>query len=74
MPEQELGRVLKEIYDSAPKGYKVLNVQFFGIKYAEAITKHEYRISKIVKASGLNKSYAGEIRKGIKLARYVVPK
>jgi len=74
MPEKELGKVLKDMYDSAPSGYKVLNVQFFGIKYADAITKHGYRISEIIKAAGLNKSYAGEIRKGIKLSRYVIPK
>lgn len=74
MKEVELGRILKTMYDKAPDGYQVANIHLFGVKYASVILKNNYRVSKIVNASGINPSYATEVSKGIKLSRYVVPK
>jgi hypothetical protein len=74
MNESELGRTLREMYDNAPKGYQVANIHLFGIKYASIILDNNYKISDIIHASGINKSYVTEVSKGIKLAQYVVPK
>lgn len=74
MTENELGRILREMYDKAPYGYQVANIHFFGVKYAPIIIKNNYSIKNIVSSSGLNLSYATEVNKGIKLSEYVVPK
>ena len=70
----ELGKELKKMYNNAPTGYQVANIHFFGVVYAEIINENNYRISEIVDAAGINKSYTTEVSKGIKLSRYVVPK
>lgn len=74
MTVNELGRKLMEMYENAPKGYQVANIHLFGVKYAEVINQYDYKVSDIINASGIKKSYAAEVSKGIKLARYVVPK
>lgn len=74
MTENELGSILKQMYDKAPTGYQVANIHFFGVKYASTILKNNYLVSNIVGASGLNKSYTTEVNKGVKLSRYVMPK
>lgn len=74
MTVNELGAILKRMYNSAPNGYQVANIHFFGVKYASIILRNNYKISEIINASGLNTSYATEVSKGIKLSKYVVPK
>jgi hypothetical protein len=74
MTVNELGRILREMYDKAPKGYLVANIHFFGVKYASEILKNNYKVADIVTASGLNQSYLTEVNKGIKLSKYVVPR
>lgn len=71
MNQYELGNILRDMYNGAPKGYKVTNIHLFGIKYADIITRNNYSVKEIVKSSGLNESYATEVSKGIKLSRYV---
>ena len=74
MTENQLGRILKEMYDNAPDGYQVANIHLFGIKYANVILENNYKATDIIRSSGLNKSYATEVSKGIKLSRYVIAK
>ncbi|WP_425805577.1 hypothetical protein ACHOLT_02545 [Desulfitobacterium sp. Sab5] len=74
MTENELGAILREMYDGAPGGYQVANIHLFGIKYASDILENNYKATDIVRASGINSSYATEVSKGIKLAKYVEPK
>lgn len=74
MTENELGRILKEMYDNAPQGYHVANIHLFGVKYASIILENNFKIRDVIRASGLNESYATELSKGIKLSRYVIPK
>lgn len=74
MTENQLGQILKEMYENAPKGFKVANIHFFGVKYAKTIMDSGYSPSDIIRASGINPSYSTELSKGIKLARYVVPR
>jgi len=71
MKTSELGRVLKEMYKSAPEGEAVTMIHLFGIKYAEIIISSEFTAREIVTEAGLNDSYATEVRKGIKISRYV---
>ncbi|WHY87065.1 hypothetical protein QNH39_04165 [Neobacillus novalis] len=74
MTVNELGGILKQMYNSAPHGYQVANIHLFGIKYASIIHRNNYKVSDIINISGLNRSYATEVSKGIKLSKYVVPK
>ena len=74
MSENELGRILKGMYDNALKGYQVANIHFFGVKYASIILENNFKATDIVRASGINLSYATEVSKGIKLSKYVMPK
>ena len=74
MTENELGRILKDMYDNAPQGYQVANIHFFGVKYASIILNNNFKATDIIRASGINSSYATEVSKGIKLSRYVVPR
>lgn len=74
MTENELGKILKEMYDNAPDGYQVANIHLFGVKYASIILENKFKATEIVHASGINSSYATEVSKGVKLSRYVIPK
>ena len=69
MEMQELADILREMYDTAPEGEKVLRLHLFGIKYAAEL--YEFRISDVVKRAGLHRSYNTEISKGRNLAKYV---
>ena len=71
MSEYELGQILKEMYDNAPKGEAVAFIHIFGIKYADIIRDSGYSSANIVDASGLPKSYCTEVTKGMKLSKYV---
>lgn len=68
MSIEELAQLLQTMYDTAPLGYKVTMIHLFGIRYAEAIGS---RARQIVAATDLPASYATEVSKGRKLARYV---
>ena len=74
MTENELVRILKEMYEGAPKGYQVANINLFEVKYASIISDNNFKSTDIIRASGINLSDATELSKGIKLARYGVPK
>lgn len=74
MTENELGRILKEMYDNAPQGYQVANIHLFGVKYASIILENNFKATDIIRASRLNPSYATEVSKGVKLSRYVIPR
>jgi len=74
MTENELGKILKEMYENAPAGYQVANIHLFGVKYSSIILNNNFKATDIIRASGINQSYATEVSKGIKLARYVIPK
>lgn len=74
MTEMQLAENLKDMYENAPKGDQVAHIHLFGIKYADIILKNGYKATDIIRKSGLNKSYATELSKGIKLAKYVLVK
>ncbi|WP_446681808.1 HTH-like domain-containing protein [Cohnella cellulosilytica] len=74
MNVQKLGQILNEMYNKAPNGDRVTNIHLFGIKFAEIILKNHFSVKSIVECSGINVSYAAEVSKGVRLARYVTPK
>ena len=68
---EELIAIIKEMYENAEPKEQVVNIHMFGIKYAEAIKNNKIKISKIIEAAGMGKSYAVEVSKGIKLSKFV---
>ncbi|WP_396137271.1 hypothetical protein [Flavobacterium sp.] len=74
MTIKELGRELREMYLNAPKGDAVAMIHLFGIMYADEISNFENAKNEIIQVSGISQSYITELSKGIKLAKYVIPK
>lgn len=74
MTEMKLAEILKDMYENAPRGEQVAHIHLFGIKYADEINTNNLKSIDIIRRSGINKSYATELSKGIKLSKYVVPK
>jgi len=74
MTENELDKILKEMYENAPQGCQVANFHLFGVKYTKIIKNSNQKAADIIKASGIHTSYTTELSKEIKLARYVVSK
>ncbi|MGB4439546.1 MAG: hypothetical protein WBJ13_10080 [Sedimentibacter sp.] len=71
MTEKQLGKILKEMYDNAAEGYENTNILLFGIEFASVILERNFKSTDIVRASGLHPSYSIELRKGVKLSKYV---
>ena len=63
---------MKRMYNGAHDGEKVVQIHLFGIKYAEDLA--DLDIKAVVKVAGLSEPYGTEVRKGMKLARYVTLK
>ena len=74
MTENELGKILKYMYENAPSGEKTTMIHLFGVKYAEVIERSNLDKQQIMKSSGLPPSYYTEVVKGIRLAKHVVAK
>jgi 5-methylcytosine-specific restriction protein B len=73
MTEKDLGKILKEMHDKAEEGFESTNILLFGIEFAQIILKQNYKPTSIVRASGLHPSYSIELRKGVKLSKFVRP-
>jgi hypothetical protein len=71
---EQLGTILRRMYDEAPTGEKVANIHLFAIKHAADIKDAGLTAGDVVKAAGIRTSYGAEVSKGINLAKYVVPK
>lgn len=74
MNVHELGRTLNEMYHNAPKGETVAMIHLFGVKYAAEIEAADGSCKDIAIAAKISVSYGTEIAKGVRLARYVMPK
>ena len=64
---EELGSILKEMYNSPDNSGKVTAIHLFGIKYGEIIKKNGYTATAIVEAAGINDSYHVEVTKGLRI-------
>jgi hypothetical protein len=71
MEPEELGAILREMYNNAPKGEAVASIHLFGVRHAEELRNCGATPKNIAKLAGMSESYGVEINKGIKLARYV---
>lgn len=60
---------LRDMYNNAPDKERVTFIHLFGIKYAQEVDSMS--IPELVKESGISKSFATEVYKGIRLAKYV---
>jgi len=74
MTKNELGQILKDMYNNAPKGETAAMIHLFGIKYSEKIKESKVSFKDIAIAAGIGESYGTEISKGAKLANYVTIK
>ena len=73
----KLGKILHDMHHNAPLGEKEAAVHLFGIKCAEEIEEAKINgtpVVKIVKWAGIRYSLHTEVRKGMKLAKYVTVK
>ena len=71
LTERQATQLLREAYENAPVGAKMLSIQLFGIRYADQL--EEMSLSRLaLEATG--KELGVELRYGVKLARHVVLK
>ena len=69
MTSEQLSAELKRRYDVAPKREVALSIHLFGIEFAEELAGQS--INEIAERGTGHKSYGTEIRKGMRLAKYV---
>lgn len=67
MDKNELGAILKDMYQSANDGEKVAMIHLFGMKYGDEVKKIS-SFREMTKLAGIQESYATEISKGSKIA------
>ena len=72
MTTEELARELRDAIHGADAGGKVVAIHLFGIRYAEALDGRN--LHDLAARAGLGKSWATEIRKGVRLAEHVMLK
>ena len=71
LTERQAIQLLREAYENAPVGEKMLSIQLFGIRYAEQLKGMNLgRLA--LEATG--KELGVELRYGVKLAGYVILK
>ena len=69
MTTNEAAQILSEMYMTAPEGDKTTQIHLFGIKYNRDL--EGLPIQQIVDQSRIGHTYASEVYKGIRLAKYV---
>lgn len=74
MTSMELIAILKQWYHNPPEGETATMVHLFGIMYADEIRECGTSIEDITVHAGLSTNYAAEVRKGMRLRKYVEPK
>ncbi len=73
MTKRQLAKELRDSYDKAKRNEATLAVHLFGIKYAHIIREEGFTSKEIVEEAGMDKGYAAELSKGMKLSAYVKP-
>ena len=72
--EYTFAALLKEMYDSAPRGKKMLAIHLFGIIHGASIQASGARGSEIAKLAFPDRKLEPEVNYGINLSRYVMLK
>lgn len=68
MQIEKLGHLLADVVRKAPKGDIAVTIHLFGIRYANEIGAGA---TQVAIAAGISEKYGTELRKGMKLAKYV---
>jgi hypothetical protein len=74
----DLAKELSKMYENANKGETATMVHLFGIRYSKYIQENKIPINDILNStrlkngSSIPSGFDTEIRKGVKLAKYVV--
>ena len=71
MTKTDLAKTLHDMYFNSIEGEAVAMIHLFGIKYAAEIRAADVTFKELAKLAKLQPSYATEISKGAKLAKYV---
>ncbi len=71
MTKKELISILNKIYFNAPSGELVASILVFGIQFAKEIKTTGATLQELTSLADIPASYATEIGKGVKLAKYV---
>jgi hypothetical protein len=67
----DLIKQLRQALDAAPKGDRVVTIHLFGIRHADRLGG--VNLQDLAERSGIGKSFATELRKGVRLAAHVQP-
>ena len=70
--EKNLGKILKDMYENAPKNEQILMINLFGVKFGSIIKLRGYNAGIIVRHAVLSNWSRAEVSKGVKLSTYVV--
>lgn len=68
MQIDKLGKLLADAVANAPKGDIAVTIHLFGIRYSDEIGSSA---NQVAIAAGISEKYGTELRKGMKLAKYV---
>lgn len=69
---EELGSVLRRMYNNAEEKMKVTSIHIFGIKFGKDIISKGIKASEIIKAAELNESYSRELQKALNIYKCLV--
>lgn len=69
--KSKLSEILFDMVNNAEEKNVYVQYHLFGIVYAEEIKSSGIKITKIVEDAGIKKSIATEVRKGMKLSKFV---
>ena len=68
---EDLGRILKDMYNNAKESGQVAAIHMFGFKYGDIITTNGYSQKTIISLAGINDSYSEELNKGVNIYKSV---
>jgi hypothetical protein len=72
MGVDHLAHALRDAYAKAPKGDKAVTIHLFGIRHARELDGQN--LHKLAERAGISDTYGTELRKGVRLAEYVILK
>lgn len=72
MDTTEAANILRRMYEDSPSQEKSTQIHLFGIMYAQELAS--LSTLEVVVQAGLARTYATEVHKGRRLAKYVVLK
>ena len=77
VPRPELERLIRELregYDASPSGEKMTTLHLFGIVHAEELARLDTGDLEAVASGAGSPSFATELRRMVKLSRFVEPR